>query len=263
MAFKRIFGKERNVIIGMVHCLPLPGTAHYDGKPRKIMEQAIEDALTLERAGVDGIIVENMGDDPFSVEMDVEQSTALAAVSALVKEKVRIPIGIDAALNDYRVSISIAEAIGALFVRIPVFVDTVEFYGGIVAPCAREATSFRKHLGAEQVAIFADIHVKHTHMVLPHVTVEDSAKAAQGCGADAIIVTGTHVGVETPMEIIVRAKKVVSVPLIVASGMKETNIKQQLAVADAAIVGSSLKAGGVLANPVSFDLTQRLLQAVR
>jgi uncharacterized protein len=263
MIFKRIFGKERNVIIGMVHCLPLPGTPRYDGDSRRIIDQAVNDALTLQKAGVDGIIVENMGDDPFGIEMDSEQAIALAAISALVKEKVSIPVGIDAAMNDYRTSISICKAIGAQFVRIPVFVDTVAYSGGIIQPCARQATYFRKHLGADEVAIFADIQVKHSHMVIPGVTIEDSARMAQDSGADAIIVTGTRIGIETPMDIIQRAKKVVSVPLIVASGVKESNIKDQMDVADGAIVGSSLKIGGVISNPVSFDLTKKLIDRMR
>ncbi len=262
MGFEEIFGKKRNVIIGMVHCLPLPGTARYAGDPCAIIEHAIEDARTLEMAGIDGIIVENMGDDPFGIELDVEQVAALAAVSARVREVVRIPIGIDAALNDYRASLSIAHAIGGAFIRVPVFVDTVEFYGGVVTPRAREVMTMRKKLGAESVAVFADIHVKHTHMVLPHVSIEDSARAAQECGADAIIVTGTHIGVETPMEIIEKARKIVNVPLIVASGVKEANIRQQLQIADGAIVGSSLKEGGVITKPISFELTKRLVAAV-
>jgi membrane complex biogenesis BtpA family protein len=263
MGFDTVFAKKRNVIIGMVHCLPLPGTARYGGNPRAIIEHAIEDARTLEKAGIDGIIVENMGDDPFGIELDVEQVTALAAVSALVKEQVHVPVGIDAALNDYRASLSIAHAIGGSFIRVPVFVDTVEFYGGIVTPRAREVMTMRRKLGAEDVAVFADIHVKHTHMMLTHVSIEDSARAAQECGADAIIVTGTHIGVETPMEIIQKARKIVKVPLIVASGVKEANIRQQLEIADGAIVGSSLKEGGILTNSISFDLTKRLVDAVR
>lgn len=259
MNLRNIFGKDRNVIIGMVHCLPLPGTPRFDGNSRRVIDQAIVDAETLERAGVDGLIVENMGDDPFGRELDTEQATALAAVSALVKERVRIPVGIDAAMNDWCVSISIAKAIGARFVRIPVFVDTVAFTGGIIQPCAREATYFRKRLGAEDVAIFADIHVKHSWMVLPGVSIEDSARAAQDCGADAIIVTGTRIGTETPMDIVRRAKNVVGLPLVVASGIKESNIREQMAVADAAIVGSSLKEGGILSNPISYELTKRLL----
>jgi uncharacterized protein len=262
MIFQRIFGKERDVIIGMVHCLPLPGTPRFDGDSRRIIDQAIADALTLEKAGVDGIIVENMGDDPFGITLEMEQAAALAAVSALVKEKVRIPVGIDAALNDYRASLSIAKAIGARFVRIPVFVDTVAFSGGIVQPCSRQATYFRKSLCAEDVAIFADIQVKHTWMVLPGVSIEDSARSAQDCGADAIIVTGARIGTETPIDIIQRARKVVRLPLIVASGVKESNIRQQMDIADGAIVGSSLKVGGILANPISLDLTRKLLDCL-
>jgi len=263
MQFEKIFGKKRNIIIGMVHCLPLPGTARYSGNPDAIIQHALEDARILEQAGVDGIIVENMGDDPFAVELDVEQIAALSVVSALVKKAVHIPIGIDAAFNDYRASLSIAHMIGAKFIRVPVFVDTVEFYGGIIIPRAREVMVMRKKLGAENISIFADIHVKHSHMVLTHVSIEDSARSAQECGADAIIVTGTHIGEETPMEIIEKVRKIVNIPLIVASGVKEANIREQLDIADAAIVGSSLKEGGIISNPISLELTKRLIQAAQ
>jgi hypothetical protein len=109
--------------------------------------------------------------------------------------------------------------------------------------------------------IFADIQVKHTHMVLPTVSIEDSANAAIGCGADAIIVTGTHIGKETPMEIIKRVKAISSIPVVIGSGVKPANIKEQLKVADAAIIGSSLKVGGKIENPISFDLTKEVIDA--
>jgi len=78
-----------------------------------------------------------------------------------------------------------------------------------------------------------------------------------------IIVTGTHIGEETPMEIIEKVRKIVNVPLIVASGVKETNIRHQLDIADAAIVGSSLKEGGIISNPVSLELTKKLIHAAQ
>lgn len=252
---------SKKPVIGMVHCLPLPGTMKFKDNMEEIFEQAINDAVTLEKAGVDAIIVENMGDDPFGIELDAAQAIALAAISTRVRDKVSLPIGIDAAMNDYKTSLSIAKAIGADFVRIPVFVDTVEFYGGIITPCAREAMNFRKSINAEDVMIFADIHVKHTHMVLPTVSIEDSANAAISCGADAIIVTGTHIGKETPMEIIKRVKTISSIPVVIGSGVKPANIKEQLKVADAAIIGSSLKVGGKIENPISFNLTKEVIDA--
>jgi membrane complex biogenesis BtpA family protein len=254
--------ENKAVVIGMVHCLALPGTPDFCGDMKKIMDQAVKDAIALEKSGMDAIIIENMGDNVFGINLDIEQSCALAAISAVVAQNVSIPIGIDAAMNDYKTALSVAKAIGADFVRIPVFVDTVEFFGGIIQPCAREAMKFRKNLNAENIKILADIQVKHTHMVLPHVSIEDSAKAAEACGADAVIVTGTHIGVETPIDIIKRVKKVSSLPVIAGSGVKTGNIKEQLAIADGAIVGSSLKEGGKIQNPISEELCSELIKAL-
>ncbi|MDD4699565.1 MAG: BtpA/SgcQ family protein, partial [Oscillospiraceae bacterium] len=157
------FSPDKPFIIGMVHCLPLPGTPNYAGDMEAVIKQAVDDAITLEKAGVDAVIVENMGDDPFGEELELAQSTALAAVSALVKQSISIPIGIDAAMNDYKTNISVAQAIGGAFVRIPIFVDTVQYPGcGIMQPCSKDAMRYRKQLGAENVKIFADIQVKHT-----------------------------------------------------------------------------------------------------
>lgn len=263
MNHTEFISRNRPFVIGMVHCLPLPGTPGFSGSMKTVIDQAVNDAIVLEEAGMDAIIVENMGDNPFGIALDTEQSCALAVVSAYVAQNVTLPIGIDAAMNDYKTSLSIAKAIGGAFVRIPVFVDTVEFYGGIITPCAREAMIFRKNLQAEQVKILADIQVKHTHMVLPHVTIEDSAKAAESCGADGIIVTGTHIGVETPIEIIQRVRSVTNLPLIAGSGVKTGNVKEQLAIADGAIVGTSLKEGGRLENPVSSKLAIELMNTLK
>lgn len=260
----RLFENGKRAVIGMVHCLALPGTPGYCGDMEKITEQALADAVNLEKAGCDAIIVENMGDSPFAEFLAVEQTAALAAISALVKKSVTIPVGIDAAMNDYRTSLSTALAVGGAFVRLPIFVDTVEYSGcGILQPCAHDAMIYRKNIGAERVEIFADVQVKHTHMLLPHVSIEDSARAAQDNGADAIIVTGTHIGAETPIEIIEKTKKVVTVPVIAGSGVKTVNIKEQLKIADGAIVGSSLKQGGDILNPISFKLTSALVKAFR
>ena len=48
-----------------------------------------------------------------------------------------------------------------------------------------------KH-GKEDIKVLADVQVKHAHMVLPYITVEQSAKEAVDSGADGIIVTGTR-----------------------------------------------------------------------
>lgn len=227
-----------------------------------IIDQAIADAKTLEKAGVDGVIVENMGDTPFGETLDKAQITALSAVAALISANVELPIGVNASMNDYETALALANAIGADFVRIEIFVDTVVLPGyGIIEPAAHAAVAYRRALGAEHVKIFADIQVKHTHVLLPHVTIEESAKEAEECGADAIVVTGNVTGQETPTDLIERVRKVVTVPVLAGSGVSASNIAAQLSLADGAIIGSSLKAGGVISEPVSYELAKALVDA--
>lgn len=204
---KDIISNGGKTVIGMVHCKPLPTTVGFNGGYQEIIDRAVDDAKTLEKAGVDGIIVENMGDTPFSVLLNKAQLAALSVAAYAVKEAVKIPVGVDAAFNDCESGFAIAGMIGADFVRVPVFVDRVLFTDGVIEPCAKKCMEYRKSLGLEHIKILADIQVKHAHMILPGITIEQSAKDAAANGADAIIVTGSQVGEETPIEMIDRVKK--------------------------------------------------------
>ena len=52
---KEKFSIGSETVIGMVHCLPLPTTAGFDGDYQKILDRAVQDAVTLEKAGVDAV----------------------------------------------------------------------------------------------------------------------------------------------------------------------------------------------------------------
>ncbi|MEG1716646.1 MAG: BtpA/SgcQ family protein [Lachnospiraceae bacterium] len=262
MSDKKILQVGSKTIIGMVHCLPLPGTAGFDGDYAKIIKRAVEDALTLEKAGVDAVIVENMGDTPFSALLDIAQIASLSAAAMAVRQAVKLPIGIDAAFNDCKTSLAIAGIVGAEFVRIPVFVDTVLFTDGVIKPCARECMIYRKQMGLMQVKILADVQVKHAHMLLSDITVEQSAKDAEANGADGIIVTGSAVGIETPLAMIDKVKKVVQVPVFAGSGIQASNIKAQMEIADGGIIGSSLKKDGILTNPIAYELVRDVMDGL-
>ena len=76
----KIFGVKKPVI-GMVHLRPLPGSPKYDPVNmgmKKIVETAVEEALKLEEAGVDGVQVENMWDIPYQRPADIGYETAAA-----------------------------------------------------------------------------------------------------------------------------------------------------------------------------------------
>ena len=259
---RQILTKGYQTIIGMVHCLPLPGTSGFDGDYQKILDRAVQDAVTLERAGVDAVIVENMGDTPFAALLDKAQLAALTAAAVRVREAVKIPVGIDAAFNDCEASLSIAGISGADFIRVPVFVDTVLFTDGIIYPCARKCMNFRKEMGLEHVKILADVQVKHATMLNSQITVEMSAKDAASNGADAIIVTGAVIGMETPIDMLKRVQNVVKIPVLAGSGVNHNNIHEQLQIADGCIIGSSLKKDGILTNPIDYDLVREVVEAL-
>lgn len=249
------------VLIGMVHTLPLPGTMNHGGSMDAIIEKAISDAKTLEEAGFDAVLVEATLDRPMGMARKSLQLAAMSAICSAVHRAVSIPMGVSYVSSDCQEMFSIARASGADFVRISAFVDTVRFAVGVVEPCAVRAWEVRRDGGMQDIAILADIQVKHAEMVYPQTTLEQSAYLAQTQGADAIIVTGNATGEETPIETIQRVVKVVKIPVVVGSGVAESNLSEQMKLAKGFIVGSSVKVGGNLAAPVDPELASALAKA--
>lgn len=261
MAFFSLFSTNKP-IIGMVHLLPLPGSPAYEGSLDSIYEWAAWEAVALAKAGVDGLIVENFGDEPYQVgEPEPVQLAVMAAVLRDVRREVSIPVGLNVQFNAWRAELAAAHACGAEFIRVEVFVDTVVCAQGIVHPCSAELTRLRKALGSK-VQIWADIQTKYTTNLVEQPLTQ-SALDAQNAGADALIVTGGATGQETPLDAVAQVKQKVDLPVLVGSGTTIQNVAQSLAAADGAIVGSALKDGGSAWNRVSPQRTLAFMQAAR
>ena len=232
-------------IIGMVHLKPLPGSAKYHGSMKDVIYKAIDDANILVNAGIDAIMIENDGDQPYEIQLNHAQLAALSSVASAVRSKFEeIPMGISAAFNDYQAGLSIAYAAGAQFIRIPVFVDMVVSSCGVIHPVGPKAIKYRSALGADNIKILADIQVKYTKMLIQNISIEESAVQAQSCGADAVIVTGTASGDVPPIDAVSRVRKVLDIPVLVGSGIDKNNVKEQMTIADGAIVGTTFKTNG-------------------
>ncbi len=260
MKAEQLFDKK--CIIGMVHCLPLPGTLNYGVDVELIYERAVADAIALEKGGATALIVENQHDIPTPLKLSPEQFASLAVAAGRVREAVSLPIGIDAAFCDWEASIAIAYAVQADFIRLPVYVDDVMVAAGNVHPCCMQAIRYRNQLHAENILFLCDIQVKHSYMTVPGMTPINSAKMAEENGADAIIVTGSTTGEATPMDLIKSVREIVKVPLLVGSGFSAKNAAEQLPYIDGAIVGSSLKEDGVITRPVDIGRVAELMSIV-
>jgi predicted TIM-barrel enzyme len=83
--------------------------------------------------------------------------------------------------------------------------------------------------------------------------------------ADAILVSGPMAGAEPSVQAVREAKQGCAdeTPVFANTGVKSTNVRDFLAVADGAIVGSDLKVDGGTWNPVDPDRAARFMTEVR
>jgi membrane complex biogenesis BtpA family protein len=265
-----LFGVEKPVI-GMVHLWPLPGAPGNAGYGMDtILDQARRDAETLLAGGVDGLIVENMWDLPYYVGGDVplESITAQAVAARSVVDMVNgidspVPVGINVVHNGGLVELAIALAAGASFIRVCILTgarlwDTGELDHG----CGADLLRRRKDLGAEHIKLFADVDKKHS-LPFPGLNLETHIEWTEFYRADGLIVSGRMTGDAPPLEKVRRAKELASRPILMGSGTSADNIASFLEYADGAIVGSSLKVGGVAENPVELKRVEHYTAAVR
>ncbi|WP_152421300.1 BtpA/SgcQ family protein [Natronococcus amylolyticus] len=258
-------------VIGMVHLPPLPGAPGYDadGGREAIRERALEDARRLEAGGIDGIVVENFGDAPFYPE-DVPTHTVaeLTAIAAELTDAADVPVGINVLRNDADAALSVAAASGADFVRVNVHVGAAATDQGVLEGRAHATVRLRERIAAD-VAILADVHVKHA----APVDEDDIRRAAletaeRGC-ADGVIVSGPGTGAETALEDVERVAETLSehgleVPVFVGSGVTSETVGDCLAAgADGVVVGTALKEDGETTNRVSGERVEELVSSAR
>lgn len=252
-------------LIGMVHLLPLPGSPRWDGSMERIVTAALADARALVEGGMDALLVENYGDAPFSPGR-VEPAT-VAAVAVVAGEIRRAwpstPLGINVLRNDARSALAIAVATGAAFVRANVHAGAVLADQGILHSDAYATLRDRRLLGGG-VQIFADVQTKHA-VALAAVEIEQEAHdLVHRALADGLVVTGRATGEATAVSDLERVRAAVpEVPLLVGSGATPESAGALLSVADALIVGTSLKRDGRVLNPVDRTRVERLVAAAR
>jgi hypothetical protein len=188
----------------------------------------------------------------------------MAAVAHRVREAVDIPVGVNLLFNDAEDELYLAWCLGLDFIRVEGFVDLLLSDMGPLLPAAPDLMRLRQILGAEGVAILADVQGKYTH-ALPARDINDSARDALERGlADAVILTGARTGEAAPLDLVRRLKEEFpEAKVLLGSGITPESVPELLAVADGAIVGSYFKQGGNVHNPVDPERVRELMAAAR
>lgn len=255
---------DRKPLIGMVHLHPLPGSPRWGGSMAHVLEQALADAEALVGAGMDGVLVENFLDAPF-FPRDVPPET-VAAMSRIVAEVVAgspVPVGVNVLRNDARAALGVAVATGAAFIRVNVHSGIMWTDQGSVEGDAARTLRARASLAAP-VAILADVLVKHATPP-PGLTVPAAAADTWSRGlADALIVSGTGTGRTTDLGRVAEAREgAPEARVLVGSGVTPATVARVLAVADGAIVGTSLTHGGRAGTGVAVERVRALVASAR
>ena len=253
-------------IIGMLHLAPLPGAPAFDGDPNAIREHVLADARALAEGGVDGLMIENFGDTPFYPgKVPVYVVAHMTAVAAEVRRAVDLPVGINVLRNDGCAAAAIAHAVGADFIRVNVLCGARLTDQGLVQGVAHDLLRLRAALGATNVKILADVNVKHsTPLGMPRPVAGEVGDLIHRGGADALIVSGDATGKPADLDEINRVMQAAGdTPVLIGSGVTLTTIRELLARADGAIVGTALKVDGLATNPVDPDSVKAIISAAR
>jgi membrane complex biogenesis BtpA family protein len=252
-------------LIGMVHVGALPGTPHARQPIDELVRQAIAEARVLMDAGFDGLIVENMHDRPYvnaphGPEVIAAMSRVCLAVREVVKDRV---MGVQVLSRGEREALAIALACDAHFIRCENFVFAHVADEGLLAEAAAgPLLRYRRAIGAGHVRIIADLQKKHaSHAITADVSLAEACQAAEFFSADGVIVTGTATGHPADPAHLAEVRSATRLPVLIGSGVTPQQVAPLLQHADALIVGSWIKSGGVWSNPLEPTRCRELVSA--
>ncbi|MFT5354089.1 MAG: membrane complex biogenesis BtpA family protein [Polyangiales bacterium] len=249
-------------VIGVLHLPPLPGDPRR-GTFAEARAAARRDATAYRDGGVTSLVVENFGSAPFAKGDSASRLPPhqVALMSVVVAELVAdgFLIGVNCLRNDAISALGIAAATGAAFVRINVHTGAYVTDQGLIQGEAATSLRYRAALNAAHVSITADILVKHASPLAPLSYPQATEEAFDRGLADAVIVSGEGTGKAVDLDGLAQVRSAAgSRPVWVGSGVNATNAKSIAALADAAIVGTSVKEAG-LASPVSAKRVEEIV----
>lgn len=263
MDLKQLF-KTPNPIIGVVHLLPLPTSPRWGGSLKTVIERAEREATALASGGVDGIIVENFFDAPFTNgQVDPAVVSAMTLIVDRLMNLVTVPIGINVLRNDARSGLAIASCVGASFIRVNVLTGVMATDQGFIEGQAHQLLRYRRELGSD-VKILADVLVKHARPLgSPNLTTAVQETIERGL-ADGVILSGWATGNPPSfedLELAIAAAK--GTPVFIGSGANWDNISTLMQAANGVIVCSSLKRHGQLEQPIDPIRVSQFVEATR
>ena len=256
--------KTPNPIIGVVHLLPLPTSPRWGGSLKAVIDRAEQEATALASGGVDGIMIENFFDAPFTKsQVDPAVVSAMTLIINQVMNLVTLPMGINVLRNDAQSALAIATCVKAQFIRVNVLTGVMATDQGLIEGQAHQLLRYRRELGSN-VLILADVLVKHARPLgSPNLTTAVQDTIERGL-ADGVILSGWATGSPPNLEDLELATAAANgTPVFIGSGASWENISTLMQAADGVIVSSSLKRHGRREQPIDPIRVSQFVEAAR
>jgi membrane complex biogenesis BtpA family protein len=253
--------------LGVVHLPPLPAAAGWRGSFAAVLERAMRDAEALAEGGVDGVIVENFGDAPFHKGTRDDPATpdvaaGLAVVADRIRREFHLEVGINCLRNDGPSALGAAAVCGARWVRINVLANSYVTDQGVIEAEAARVRDYKNQMQS-QVEVLADFLVKHAVPLAPLDPVVGARDLAERSGAAGLVLSGSRTGESVDQELLLEVKAAVGAfPVWIGSGLDLDNAGELWPRCDGAIVGTALKVGGAVLEPVDPARVRELRAAL-
>ena len=251
-------------IIAMCHLDALPGDPYYDPQSgmQGVLDWARKDFLALQNGGVDAVMFSNEFSMPYLTKVETVTVAAMARVIGELMPEIRIPFGVNVLWDPAR-SLDLAVATGGKFVR-EIFSGVYASDFGLWNTNTGEVVRHQRAISASSVKLLFNI-VPEAAVYLQERDIVSIAKSTVfNHRPDALCVSGLTAGVETDASTLKKVKEAVPGTVVFANtGLRVDNVKEQLGIADGAVVGTTFKIDGKFANHVDQSRVKEFMDKVK
>lgn len=254
----------RKPIIAMCHFSALPGDPLFDktGGMKNVIEWAQKDLTALQNGGVDAVMFSNEFSLPYMTRVETVTVAAMAYIIGELKSSIRIPFGVNV-LWDPVASLDLAAATGALFIR-EIFTGVYASDFGIWNTNCGATVRHQHAIGAENVRLLFNIVPEAAQYMGDRDIVDIAKSTVFNARPDALCVSGLIAGAQTDVQTLKAVKKAVPETVVFTNtGVHVDNVKEQLSIADGAVVGTTFKYDGAFDNHVDEARVKKLMGEVK
>lgn len=260
---KDLFGTDK-WIVAMCHLAALPGDPGYDNASgiEQVVEFARKDLLALQEGGVDAVMFSNEFSLPYLTQVEPLTIASMARIIGELLGEIKIPFGVNV-LWDPIASLDLAVAVGAKFVR-EIFTGVYASDFGLWNTDAGATVRHQHRIGGNNIRLFFNIVPEAASYLANRDIVEIAKSTVFNNHPDAICVSGLTAGVQTDLSTLKKVKEAIPDTVVVSNtGVRIDNAKEQLSIADGAIVGTAFKHDGIFENHVDGSRVREFMANIK